>query len=308
MKKISIGIDTSCYTTSILAFSDKIIFEKRIILKVKEGSVGLRQSEAFFQHVQNLSEIYHELSENVDLNSIKNIVVSNAPRPIEDSYMPVFTAGISFGRVISDTLKIPLFFLSHQENHLYASIYEKNNKLDKFIGVHISGGTNEILLVDKKEKLNIEIVAGTLDISFGKLIDRIGVYMDIKFPCGKELDKLAKFSDKKLKMNISIKDGNINISGIENKLKTYYDKNKNVEDVARILFEYISSVLIKQLDFIKDKYEIENIVFSGGVSANSMIRENLKKYYGNKIFFSSIKYATDHSLGNGYYGSLVMDY
>lgn len=310
MKKISIGIDTSCYTTSITAIDESLnmLFESRIGLKVKEGTIGLRQSDAFFQHVQNVPKLYEELCKNIDVNSIRNIVVSDKPRPVTNSYMPVFTAGLSFAGVIADTLRIPLIRISHQENHLYASMFEIDRHLDSFIGVHISGGTSEVLKVVNGKELDIEILGSTLDLSFGKLIDRIGVYLGHRFPCGKELDKLACGSNTIYPLKLSIKDSNFNISGVENKLKELYDANNDEGAIANTLFNYISKVLIKQLNYILKSNENQIIIMSGGVSANTIIRKNLEEYFGDQIAFSSIKFATDHAIGNAYYGNLVMTY
>ncbi len=308
MKKISLGIDTSCYTTSLVAIDDasNILFEERILLTVKEGTLGLRQSDAFFQHVQNLPKLYNKLCNKINIQSVVNLVVSNTPRPLENSYMPVFTAGVSFAKVISDSLEIPLMYISHQENHLYASLFEMNRELSEFVGIHISGGTSEILKVSNKEKLHIELIGKSLDLSFGKLIDRLGVYMGLFFPCGKELDKLARVGGNLYNLRISSKGSDFNISGIENKLKEEYDKNNNKEDIARTLFEYIAKVLIKQLNYAVEVYEIDMIVMSGGVSANTIIRSRLEENFGDRIIFSSIKYATDHAIGNAYYGKMVI--
>ena len=64
---------------------------------------------------------------------------------------------------------------------------------EEFLSLHISGGTTELLLVENKNnKLTIDIIGGTLDISLGQLIDRIGVKLGFKFPCGKEMDNISQ--------------------------------------------------------------------------------------------------------------------
>lgn len=285
-----------------------ILFESRKVLQVKEGTIGLRQSDAFFQHVQNIPVLYDALCDHIDINAVKNIVVSNRPRPLEDSYMPVFTAGLNFAKVIAKTLHAPLITISHQENHLYASIFEMQAPLDQFIGVHISGGTSEVLKVSNNTKLDIDLLGTTLDLSFGKLIDRMGVYMGLSFPCGKALDDLANQTQVIYPLKYAVNGGDFNISGIENKLKELFVLNNNKEAVAHTLFHYISEVLIRQLDFVLKSHKDCKIIMSGGVSANTIIRQVLKAYYGDLILFSSIKFATDHSIGNAYYGNLVMTY
>lgn len=311
---ISIGVDTSCYTTSLVAMeNNKVLYENRRILKVKNGAIGLRQSEAFFQHVMNLPEMYEKMLNTIDVDKISNIIVSDRPRNILGSYMPVFSAGIQFSKIVSDTLSIPLLKLSHQENHIYATIYgsmyESSKDLNNFTAVHISGGTSEVLRVNyKNNTLTTLIIGKTLDISFGKLVDRIGTYMGLDFPCGEELDKLSKSFNKIHKLKISFKDLNYNISGVENKLKKIYDEEKSISNIGMSLFVYISEVLIKQFTKLNEEEKlIFPIVMSGGISANSVVRDILKKHYIKNIIFSEIKYATDHGIGNGYYGNLVIN-
>lgn len=274
------------------------------MLKVKKGTVGLRQSDAFFQHVQNLPELYHSCVEVIDVTKIKNVVVSTKPRPIVDSYMPVFMAGAHFARVISDSLRIPLIEMSHQENHLYASAF--NHMLPNcFIGVHISGGTTEILKVDYDKTFNFEIIGHTLDISFGKLIDRVGVHMGYDFPCGKVLDQLAKQSNDIYPFKYSIKENGFNVSGLENKLKNWFDQEHNPEKISRTMFHHLGKMLLSLLESLRQSFQLDVVVLSGGVSANSIIREILQDFSGEMIF-TDIEYATDHAVGNSYYGTQVM--
>jgi len=303
----SLGIDTSCYTTSLVVMDGRtIVYEGRKLLDVKKGTVGLRQADAFFQHVQNLPVLYDDLLKVVDIKKLSSIVVSTKPRPVEGSYMPVFTAGENFAKVIAGTLDIPIIPISHQENHLYAVLFETEIK-DNFVGVHISGGTSEILKVSQDNGLDISIIGQTLDLSFGKLIDRMGVYMGLDFPCGRALDALVnELSYYPLKM--SIKSLDFNISGIENQLKTYYDKEGDVSKIAYTLFRYIGQLLIVVLEKSLEQTGYKKIVLSGGVSANTVIRQSLKDYFKESILFTSIEYATDHSVGNAYYGNVVKTY
>jgi N6-L-threonylcarbamoyladenine synthase len=119
----SLGIDTSCYTTSLVVMDDsKVIYEGRQLLNVKKGTVGLRQADAFFQHVQNLPKLYRSLTEKFDVSLLNRIVVSNRPRPVDGSYMPVFTAGMSFAEVVALSIGLQVTYLSHQENHLLKKV------------------------------------------------------------------------------------------------------------------------------------------------------------------------------------------
>ena len=93
--KYILGIDTSNYKTSVAVVDEdyNVVYDGRMFLKVKEGERGLRQSEALFQHIQNLPQLIEKIP--VDLeHRLDAVAWSDRPRPVEGSYMPVFNAGI----------------------------------------------------------------------------------------------------------------------------------------------------------------------------------------------------------------------
>ncbi len=72
-----LGIDTSCYTTSVACVDEKgIVYEKRTVLSVKLGQRGLRQSEGLFQHVRNLESLLPGMLACLDRSQIRGIGVS----------------------------------------------------------------------------------------------------------------------------------------------------------------------------------------------------------------------------------------
>ena len=150
MCALSLGIDTSNYTTSIALVNEKlkVIYNKGILLDVKPGMLGLRQSDALFQHIGNLPKMIKEMNFE---DSIQVICCSNRPRALENSYMPVFKAGTGLGESLSALMKVECIFLSHQENHIRSAIYGSGREIleDNFCAVHFSGGTSEILWVKK---------------------------------------------------------------------------------------------------------------------------------------------------------------
>ncbi|MGB3368923.1 MAG: O-sialoglycoprotein endopeptidase, partial [Acidaminobacteraceae bacterium] len=124
MSKYYLGIDTSCYTTSLSIIDDSlnIVFDKRILLDVPNGKNGLRQSEMVFQHMNNIPKLFKQIKvSEINLDNIISLAVSDKPRNIDGSYMPAFLAGVNFGQVIAHSLSVDTHFLSHQENHIYAA-------------------------------------------------------------------------------------------------------------------------------------------------------------------------------------------
>lgn len=304
MRSYYLGIDTSNYTTSVGLVDQfgNIIADERKLLTVKKGNRGLRQSEAFFQHIENIPNLYEEAIKEIDKSQIKCVCVSSRPRSVQGSYMPVFKAGISVSQVIAASLGVPLFTCSHQEGHMKA-ITAFNSVGDDFICYHMSGGTTEILDVHYNQtlkKYDTKIIGGTLDISFGQLIDRVGVALGMLFPAGAQMDSLAqsaKQSDLKVKP-IKVKKLNFNLSGIETQLIKSIENNC-AEAIAKELFTKINLCLQKTVDSLKIKENNKKIVFVGGVSQSKYIRNNIDR----EIIFG--KFGSDNAIGTALIGGEI---
>ena len=124
--RVTLGFDTSCYTTSAAAVNEQgeVVAASRLLLPVKQGERGLRQSEAVFAHVRQMPMVMDDLKEQlkgID-HEIVAVCASSSPRDEEDSYMPVFTVGLGHARVLADALDIPLYETSHQQGHIAAGL------------------------------------------------------------------------------------------------------------------------------------------------------------------------------------------
>ena len=300
---IILGIDTSCYTTSIAAISlDKtIVLNEKILLKVKENTKGIRQSEGVFQHINNLGYNFEKIKHILSSYNIVAVCVSTKPRPLKDSYMPVFLAGYNYAKTISSILNIPLYETTHQENHIEASLYN-NDVSNNFISVHMSGGTTEILKVSKDNyKYDIDIIGASKDISFGQLIDRIGVNLGYDFPCGRYVDENALKCTQNIRegLKTSVKEGYMNISGIENQICKLVD-NFDEYYICKLTLDSIVRMMYKCLIYLCNKYNIYDVYFAGGVSASKYIKNNLTyklKKENINCYFTKSDYATDNAIG-----------
>lgn len=304
-----LGIDTSNYTTSLaLCKNGMIIDDCRRLLSVKPGERGLRQSEALFQHVKNLPILFEEITSKYSMKDLEAVGVSEAPRPIEGSYMPVFLAGIEAAGIISSSFQIPLYRFSHQENHIRAAMagsFKHSSEVEyPLLAVHFSGGTSEILLVNPSETLGFDckIVGKTLDLNAGQLVDRIGVALGLSFPAGKELEQIAsRAKERKLIIPTRVEsNGDFHFSGQENRIKQMLKKKAAPEDIAWGLFDSIGRTLSRSIRYIKERTNAKTVVFSGGVMANGLVKkivfEKLKKT-GLKMYFADSHYATDNAVG-----------
>lgn len=289
-----LGIDTSNYTTSIACVGDEQINLRRII-DIKEGMRGIRQSDGVFVHLKELPRLFEQME--VDKSRILSIGVSVAPRRCEGSYMPVFVAGESFARVIAKALGVPMLKYSHQEGHIMAGILSGgfSELLKKpFLAVHLSGGTTEILRCEYKDShFETEIVGGTLDISAGQLIDRLGVKLGIKFPCGKELDRISlECQEPAVALKTSVKGGYINFSGMETRLLEMTETH-SPEVLAKSALLFVGESLAKAVNACGTN----DVLFVGGVSSNTILREYFAEKISAKTYFATPELSCDNAVG-----------
>lgn len=298
------GIDTSNYTTSAAVYdsTDNCIIHKKMLLPVKEGEKGLRQSDAVFHHTVQLPKVITELCEAVSFD-ISAVGVSNAPMSQEGSYMPCFLAGMSVAESVSRILKIPYYEFSHQAGHIAAVIVSsKSEELLKkeFIAFHLSGGTTQALLVtpNKDKIFNIKVIAQSLDLKAGQAIDRAGVMLGMKFPCGAELDRLSLKSEKEFKLKPSMKGADCSLSGIENKCKLMLGKGECKEDIAKFTIMSVISSVDSMLEKIIQNYGELPVLFSGGVSSNTLMQKYFKEKYN--AIFTAPEFSADNAAGVAY--------
>jgi len=296
MKNFSLGIDTSCYTTSlaIVDNSGKIVLDERIPLYVKQGQRGLRQSEAFYQHVLNLPELFEKAS--IYSDSITSLSASGKPRNLPESYMPVFTAGTAFAKTVSSMLSLPLNLFSHQDGHIYSVLPESGiDEKFPFYAVHLSGGTAEIMRVYiQNGRISTEIVGGSLDITAGQLLDRLGVRLGHSFPSGKALDEIAYEGKSDSSYRISVKGGYFNLSGVENMYEKDISSGMDASEIIHKTFKCISETLSKSFDNLK--ITGEPVLMTGGVSASRFLKNALSDKCGS-IHFGPACLCTDNAVG-----------
>ncbi len=279
-----LGIDTSNYSTSAALYNSNTseIHMHRQLLPVPEGQLGLRQSDAVFAHIKQLSAVLHELKEKCggfgeDLSAIG---VSVFPRRAEGSYMPCFLVGKTVAECLAETLGQPLYTFSHQEGHVAAALYSSGSLelLGKpFLAFHVSGGTTEALYIkpDRKDLLNIECVAKTLDLNAGQLVDRVGALLGCGFPAGPELEKLAEKWPDPVHVHAVLKGDDICLSGVQNQCEALFKKEGSAPWTAKFCLESIRVSLEKMLEQLVKKYGHLPVVFSGGVMSNRIIRAEL---------------------------------
>lgn len=296
----ALGLDTSNYTTSAAVFDGESGVNAGKLLEVKPGELGLRQSEALFQHVKALPERLEELRSAGVLDHIGAVCASTRPRAVEGSYMPCFLAGESLGRSLAQALDVPFFAVSHQQGHLAAAAWSAGHMelLDApFLAWHLSGGTTELLHVEP-EGANVKArrIGGTTDISAGQLIDRTGVLLGLEFPAGKALDGLSQSCDNRPKpLRRKLTGLEFSLSGVENKVKELAEGGESPQRVAAYCLDTVAQAVREATVEAQNRYPGLPLLCSGGVASNTRLRYMLTEFC--QAIFAEAKYSTDNAMG-----------
>ena len=293
-----IGIDTSCYTTSVACVDEKsIVYEKRTVLSVKEGERGLRQSDGVFQHVRNLEPLLTGLFEAVPREDVRAVGVSCAPRDGADSYMPVFTVGKTAASAIASSMGVPLVQTSHQRGHVRAALLGNEALMERhFVGLHISGGTTEIFTVSPS--LSITLLGGTNDLHAGQFVDRVGVRLGLSFPTGPHLERLAgEAQNKDVKLPSSVSGMECSFSGVETRAQALAGSVPDAE-LAYAVYDCLARTIAKLIANAAKAAECHDVLIAGGVASSALLRAMLKrKLTAERLFFAGPMLSSDNAAG-----------
>ncbi len=294
---IVLGFDTSNYTTSVAAFDGCSGDNHSRLLDVKQGELGLRQSDAVFSHVKRLPELTKQLFQDREYAPISAIGVSTRPRAVEGSYMPCFLAGVSVARSMAAALHVPCYSFSHQQGHIAAALWSAD-RMDLMntphLAWHLSGGTTELLLVEPEENnVRATKIGGSSDISAGQIMDRTGKLLNLSFPSGKALDQLASSIDYQDRFKVKTADLAFSFSGLENKIHVYFSSH-NAEQTASYAVRSVCDVIVRTTKDALQQYQDMPVVFSGGVASNSMLRNMCAQF---QPVFAKPQFSTDNAMG-----------
>ncbi|MBE6589878.1 MAG: peptidase M22, partial [Ruminococcaceae bacterium] len=298
-----VGFDTSNYTTSaaVCTLDGEVIANIKAPLPVKSGECGLRQSDAVFAHVKNLPEVCDRLRKTLLGKRVLAVGYSARPRDAEDSYMPCFLSGVAAAHSFSASIDAPLFAFSHQNGHVMAAAYSagvsEEAMKNPFWAFHVSGGTTEALHVTPQEgDFDVRLVCATEDLNAGQAIDRIGVMMGLRFPCGKELELLAQKNTRTLPhFRVCVKNGCCNLSGLQNLAEKLFKESGDKSFVAAFTLAFIGETLWEMTRFLDGQKNSLPIVYAGGVMSNRYLQARLAERHNT--YFADPQFSADNAAG-----------
>lgn len=307
MKKdiITLAIESSCDETAcaILKNGREVlsnIISTQIELHKKFG--GVVPEVASRKHIENVPMVVQQALDeaNVTFDDIDNIAVTYGP-----GLVGAVLVGLSYAKALAYTLDVPLVGVNHIEGHVSANYIEYKNLKPPFITLIVSGGHTH--LVEVKDYGKYEILGKTKDDASGEAFDKIARAMNLGYPGGPIIDKLAKQGNKKAIdfPRACMDEGyDFSFSGLKSAVLNYLNakKMKNediiVEDVAASFQEAVVEVLAtKAIKATKEK-GYNTVALAGGVAANSALRDKLTlmaKKQNIEVKYPSLILCTDNA-------------
>ena len=297
---LTLGIDTSNYATSLAVFdtdAGEVVCDCKKFLPVKEGQLGLRQSDALFHHTAALPAMLAELGARADLTQVRAIGVSARPRPVEGSYMPCFLAGVSAATAFSLSRALPLIELTHQQGHIAAALYAAGDFTlfeRESLVFHVSGGTTDLLLCHGAEL--ITPLGTSSDLYAGQAVDRLGVKLGFPFPAGAEVSRLAALCEEPIRPKSSVKGMTCSLSGLENQCNALLQAEKSPEYVCKYCLLCVADTVVRMTKAAQKEYPGLPVVCAGGVMSSDIIRVWVQQRLP-QVYFVPGRYSSDNAIG-----------
>ena len=292
---IILGIETSCDETGVALCSNfEILSSYTKTQSIHQQYGGVVPEIASREHEKYLPSITDKVLKeaNKSFQDIDAIAVTNGPG-LMGSLLP----GISFAKGIAQALNIPIIPINHLEAHLNSVFIEHAELEAPFINLLVSGGHTQLWLV--KNMFVYNLLGETLDDACGEAFDKGAKKMNLNYPGGPEIEKLAKNGDRNLinfpRPMINDNSFNFSFSGLKTALINCVDKNEySFEDIAASYQEAIVDTLINKFEKAMFQFSAKSGIICGGVAANKRLREKLDKL-DQKIIYPSMKYCTDNA-------------
>lgn len=292
---IILGIETSCDETGVAICSDfKILSSYTKTQSIHQQFGGVVPEIASREHEKYLPRITKKVLKdaNIKFKDIDAIAVTNGP-----GLMGSLLSGVSFAKGISYGLDIPIIPINHLEAHLNSVFIEHEELEPPFINLLVSGGHTQLWLV--KNMFEYELLGETLDDACGEAFDKGAKKLNLNYPGGPEIERLATSGDKNLinfpRPMIHDNSFNFSFSGLKTSLINCVNKDKyNFDDIAASYQEAIVDTLIAKFEKAMNQYSVKSGIICGGVAANKRLREKLDNLDKN-IIYPSMKYCTDNA-------------
>ena len=309
-----LGIESSCDETSVAVVKNGREVLSNVIdtqIKIHEQFGGVVPEIASRNHIEAISRVTKLALEqaNVKLEDIDVIAPTYGP-----GLVGALLVGVSYGRGLAYALNKPLVGVNHLEGHISANYITHPDLEPPFLCMLTSGGNTQIVYV--KDYCDMEVLGRTRDDAIGEAFDKVARVIGLTYPGGPKIDKLAEQGKATINFpKTHFENLDFSFSGIKTAVINLHHKNPEVNkaDLCMSFEKAVTEVLTENIEKAIKQTGIKKVVLAGGVSANTLIREEFEKL-GQKlnvqIYKPDLKLCTDNAamIGSaGYYRYLHGD-
>ena len=301
-----LGIESSCDETSAAVIQDNKVLSNIIANQtVHQNYGGVVPELASRAHQKNIVPVVQQAiyKANIVKKDIDAIAYTRGP-----GLLGSLLVGGSFAKSLSIGLNIPLIEVHHMQAHILSHFIHdgSDQKCDfPFLGVNISGGHTQIIKCN--DYFDMDIIGETIDDSIGEAFDKCGKILGLSYPAGPTIDKMSERGNhKKFSFTIpKVEKLNFSFSGLKTNFKRFVETQdmkepgfiqKEKYNLCASLQYTISEILYQKVEKAIQITKVKDIVYGGGVSANSMIRERFKSNMKDvNHYFPKLEYTTDNA-------------
>lgn len=304
---IILAIESSCDDTSAAVLRDDVLLSNVIASqKVHEQYGGVVPELASRAHEQNIIPVVDGSirQAGIDKKDIDAVAFTRGP-----GLMGSLMVGVSFAKSFAQALSKPIIEVNHLQAHVLSHFINRGEAIPEFpfICLLVSGGHTQILLL--RSHFDMEVLGETIDDAAGEAIDKAAKIMDLGYPGGPIIDRLAKEGNANAFRFATpqIAGYNYSFSGIKtsflyflrDRLKEDPDFiEKHKADLCASIQKTIVGFLLKKVERAAIDHHVRQIAIAGGVSANSLLRSELQRVCQRhhwQAFIPPMSFCTDNA-------------
>jgi N6-L-threonylcarbamoyladenine synthase len=306
-----LGIESSCDDTSAaIIHHDTILSNVTANQKIHEQYGGVVPELASRAHQENIIPVVDAAIKKAGIERADLSAIAFTRGP---GLLGSLLVGTSFAKSLAMSLSIPLIEVNHMRGHILAHFIHELNSDRKavpnfpFICLTVSGGHTQLVLI--KDYYTFEIIGQTKDDAAGEAFDKAAKLLNLPYPGGPLLDKLAQQGDPHaFSFTFPQPDGfTYSFSGLKTQFLYFLEKNSKenptfietrLHDICASYQRHIIRYLFKNLIQAAQHYQINDIAIAGGVSANSELRKTLEEtgqQLGWNTYIPKFEFCTDNA-------------
>jgi N6-L-threonylcarbamoyladenine synthase len=285
-----LGIETSCDETAAAVLEDGRLLRSNIIasqVDLHRIYGGIVPEIASRKHMEMIIPVIYEAlgKAGTTLQDIEGIAVTRGP-----GLVGALLVGLSVAKSIAFALNIPFVGVNHLYGHVASIFLSEKQPEFPFVALVVSGGHTNIYLV--KDLRTFTLLGQTRDDAAGEAFDKAAKLLNIGYPGGAVIDKLAKKGNREwIQFPRAMRDSmDFSFSGLKTSLLVHIKKrecsftDEELPDVAASYQEAIIDVLVEKTLRAAEINSVSRLVVCGGVAANSRLRERFTEESGRKGF------------------------